>query len=296
MTARQWLNYHHLYYFKMIATEGGIARAAKKLRLGQPTLSTQLRQFEDALGQPLFERKHRQLELTEIGRVVLGYANDIFRLGDEMLMAIQSQHSSERIHVQIGAMDTVSKHLVLQVIHKAQAVHNCLVTVHEGHGDELLRELRAHRIDLVMSNHRPPVTEGASFYAKSIARMPVAIFGAKEFAPLRRNFPESLANQPFVMPSWQSRLRHDVAHYLTLRQIPVNIRAEVQDSSLQRLMGAQGDGLIPATLNSVEDLVARKELQNIGTLDDVYEDLWLVAAHRRLTNPVAAAIMRDFAV
>ena len=294
MANRPWVNYHHLLYFKTIALEGGIAKAAKKLRLGQPTLSTQLKQFEDTIGHELFDRSKRQLQLTEAGRMTLGYATEIFKLGDEMVDALNDQHVATKIQVQIGAMDTVPKHLILRVFHMAQKTFPCVVSVAEGHGDELLRELRAHRIDLVVSNYPPPVGDGTGFYAKSIVRMPVAICGSSQYANLKKGFPESLKDQPFVMPSIQSKLRHDVEHYLKLRDLHVNTIAEVQDTSLQKLMGTHGDGLIPIALPAAEELIENKELIVIGLLHDVHEELWLIAAQRRIQNPVASAIMKDF--
>jgi LysR family transcriptional activator of nhaA len=296
MTQRPWVNYHHLLYFKTIAVEGGIAKAAKKLRLGQPTLSTQMKQFEDTLGHELFDRSKRQLQLTEVGRMVFGYASEIFKLGDEMVDSLRDQHVATKIEVQIGAMDTVPKHLTLKVFHKAQESFECVVSITEGHGDELLRELRAHRLDLVISNYPPGVGEAAGFFAKSIARMPVAICASAKFSNLKRGFPASLKDQPFVMPSLQSKLRHDVEHFLKLNDIHVNTIAEVQDTSLQKLMGTHGDGLIPIALPAAQELISNKDLVNIGILPDIHEELWLIAAQRRIQNPVASAIMKDFKI
>lgn len=293
---RPWVNYHHLLYFKTIALEGGIAKAAKKLRLGQPTLSTQMKQFEDTLGKELFDRSKRQLQLTDAGRMVLGYASEIFKLGDEMVDSLNDQHIASKIHVQIGAMDAVPKHLILKVFHKARASFDCVVSFAEGHGDELLRELRAHRLDLVISNYPPHVGEAAGFYAKSVARMPVVICAAAKFSNLKRKFPASLSGQPFIMPSLQSQLRHDVEHFLKLNDIHVDTIAEVQDTSLQKLMGSHGDGLIPIALPAAEEMISNGELIPLGTLQDVHEELWLIAAQRRIQNPVAAAIMKDFKV
>ena len=296
MPSRPWMNYHHLLYFKMIATEGGIAGAAMKLRLGQPTLSTQLKQFEDAIGHQLFDRSRRQLQLTEAGRLVLGYASEIFRLGDEMVDALNDQHTAARVQVQIGATDMVPKPLTLRLYHQAQATFDCMVSLSEGHTDALLRELKAHSIDLVVANEPPPVGNAGGFYAKSIARMPVVICGHAKFANLRKGFPESLQDQPFIMPLLQSKLRHDLEHYLKLADIKVSLQAEVQDTSLQNLMCSYGDGVMALALPVAEEMVATKELIIIGALQSVYEELWLIAAHRRIQNPVAAAIMKDFRI
>jgi LysR family transcriptional regulator, transcriptional activator of nhaA len=296
MTKRPWVNYHHLLYFKTIAVEGGMAKAAKKLLLGQPTLSTQMKQFEATLGYELFDRSKRHLQLTEAGRMVLGYASAIFKLGDEMLDSLRDQHLTAKIQVQIGAMTSVPKHLTLKVFHKAQSSFDCVVSIAEGQSDELLRELRAHRLDLVISNQTPAVGEASGFYAKSIARMPVVICGSAKYSKLKRGFPDSLKGQPFVMPSPQSKLRHDVEHFLKLNDIQVNIVAEVQDTSLQKLLATHGDGLLSLAFPAAEELISDKDLINIGTLQNVHEELWLIAAQRRIQNPVAAEIMKTFKI
>jgi len=293
---KPWLNFHHLLYFKTIAVEGNMGKAAKKLLLGQPTLSTQMKQFEDVLGHELFDRSKRRLEVSEAGRLVLQYATEIFKLSDEMLDALSDQHLTTKVHVQLGATDTVPKHLTLKVYHQAQKSRDCVVSIVEGHGDELLRELRAHRLDLVVSNYPPPVGEAAGFYAKSVKKMNVVICGAPRFTGLKSHFPESLEGQPFVMPSSKGKLRNDVEHYLKLRDIRVNVVAEIQDTALQKLLGTHGDGLIPIAETAAEDLIKNQDLVVIGTLQDVFEELWLIAAQRRIQNPVAAAIMKELRI
>lgn len=294
MGQRPWVNYHHLLYFKTIAEDGGIAKAAKKLRLGQPTLSVQMKKFEDTLGHELFDRSKRHLQLSDAGRKVFEYAKEIFRLGDEMVDVLNDQHVASKVQVQIGATNTVPKHLTLKVFQKAQNAFDCIVSIIDGHGDELLRELRANRIDLIVSNYPPPVGEAAGFFAKSITKMPVIVCGSSKFASLKRGFPESLRDKPFVLPTIQSKLRSDVDHYLKLRDIPINLVGEVQDTGLQKLMATHGDGLVALPLPAADELIAAKKLVVIGTLQDVHEELWLIAAQRRIQNPVAAAIMKDF--
>src|SRR5690349_20432069 len=262
-----WINYHHLFYFKTIATEGGIAKAAKKLRLGQPTLSTQLKQFEDQLGQTLFERRKKRLHLTEAGRIALDYAQEIFKLGDEMLDALNDRLQADRIEVQFGIMDSVPKHLALLLIQEAQKVQNCLVSIQEGRSDMLLRELKAHRIDLLLANEAPPTMDGQGLFARRVARMPVVVCGAKQFLPLKKGFPQSLANQPFILPIATNRLRVDLDHYLKMKNIRVDAIAEIQDTSLQKLLGSHGAGLLPLARPAADDLVQNKELYIIGELE-----------------------------
>ncbi|MEY4632532.1 MAG: hypothetical protein RIQ81_2652 [Pseudomonadota bacterium] len=293
---KTWLNYHHLYYFRTIASEGGVVKAAKKLRLGQPTLSTQLKIFEDQLGQKLFERKGRALELTEAGRMVLDYANEIFKLGDEMVEAINDKLHSGRVELTIGALDSVPKHVLMQLVATTQKSASCRVAVLEGPFQELLRELKAHRIDLILANHGPNPGEAADVRSRRVARMPVVICGDRKFAGLKKGFPESLSGQPMILPTPHSRLRLDIDHWLKLKKINVDVFVETQDTSLQKLLVTHQMGLAPLPLPAADELVSNKELVVIGQMDDVHEDLWLMAGERRFQNPVATQIFRVFSV
>lgn len=292
-----WLNYHHLYYFWTIANEGSIAKAAEKLRLGQPTLSTQLKQLEDTLGSALFERKNRKLILTEAGQVALEYANEIFRLGSEMVEALHDRLPlAAKTHIQVGALDSVPKQLTLRLTQAAYEAAPCLVSILEGKGDELLRELLAHRLDILLSNFPPSIGEESRVYAKSIAKVPIVICGAPQYRHLSKRFPQSLAGQPFVLPTFHSKLRHDLDHYFRLNQIPIAPVAETQDTSLQKLLGSSGVGLIPIAEAAAEDLLREKSLIKIGRLEGIFEEFWLISASRKIENPVAAKLMRSFSL
>jgi LysR family transcriptional activator of nhaA len=289
-----WLNYHHLYYFRTIAAEGSIAKAAERLRVGQPTLSAQLRQLEEKLGFDLFERQHKRLILTEQGRVALEYASEIFRMGGEMLEALQDRQRPERIHVQLGALDSIPKHLISALVKAAYQIAPCSVSVLEGDDALLLRELLAHRIDLILTNHPPRVTEGRKLYTRSIGKTPVVVCGSKKFAKARKGFPGSLAGVPFVMPTAHSKLRQDVDHYFASRRISPEVVAETQDTSLQKLLGIDGVGVVPISLLGVESLIERRELVELGVLEGVYEEIFLASTSRRIENPVSARLLQSF--
>lgn len=282
-----WLNYHHLFYFRAIAATGSIAAASAKLRLGQSTLSAQLRQLEDSVGKPLFERRNRKLILTDAGQAALNYANEIFRLGDEMLEVLQDRTVGNQIHLQIGALDSVPKSVLLALVSGAYKVAPCTVSILEGKGDELLRELRAHRLDLIVSNYPAPSGEDTKMHSRSVAKLPVSIYGAAKFRVLRRGFPRSLAGKPFVLPTVHSKLRHDLNHYFKLHGLQVAGVAETQDTSLLELLAQGGLGLAPLSAND-------GGLVRIGRLAGVFEEVWLISAQRKLENPVAARLMRTF--
>lgn len=289
-----WVNYHHLYYFKTIATEGSIARAAERLRLGQPTLSMQLKQLEETIGVRLFDRQHKKLTLTEAGRVALQYANEIFRMGGEMLEVLHDRVVPSRTHVQIAALDSVPKHLTLALVKAASSYGNCMVSILEGKGDELIRELTLHRVDIFVSNYLPSTHEAPGVYSRSIIKAPVLLCGAPKFQALKRGFPESLSKAPMIMPTFHSKLRHDLDHYLKTAGIMIDLVAETQDTSLQKLMGLDGMGIIPIPIFAVEDLLRSRSLVSLGTLPGVFEEVYLVAASRRIENPVSSQIMNSF--
>jgi len=291
---KPWINYQHLLYFKTIATEGSIALAADRLRLGPPTLSAQLKQFEATIGVKLFDRQHKKLTLTEAGRVALQYANDIFRTGDEMLEVLHDRLAPMRTHVQIAALDSVPKHLTLAVTNAAYQIGECTVSILEGKGDELIRELALHRIDLFIANYLPSTHEAGGLYSKSVAKVPVSFCGAPKFKGLRSGFPQSLSKAPMILPTVHSKLRHDLEHYLKTAGIPMDIIAETQDTSLQKLMGVDGIGIIPIPIFAVEDLIKAGSLIALGQLPGIFEEFYLVAASRKIENPISSQLMKTF--
>lgn len=290
----QWLNYHHLFYFRTIATEGGIARASEKLNIGQPTLSAQLRQLEEMVGKPLFERRNRKLILTESGKAALDYANEIFRLGDEMLEVLKDRTPDNQPHLQIGALDSVPKRVILSLVMEAYRISPCVVSILEGKGDELFRELRTHKIDLLVSNYPSQALENSQVYSRSVAKIPVSVYGAERFKNLQRGFPKSMNGHPFVFPTSHSQLRHDLNHYFKLYDIKAHSVAETQDTSLQRLLAEHGVGLAP--FSEIEGKAKESKLIRLGRLKDVYEEIWLISAQRKLENQIAAQLMNSFAL
>jgi len=290
---KQWLNYHHLYYFKVIANEGAIAKAAKKLRLGQPTLSTQLKQFEDHLGFPLFERTKKRIHLTEAGLVALDYANEIFRLGSEMMDTLNDRRRSDRVEIQIGCMDSIPKDYVLRLIQAAQSHMSCQISCIEGSSDHLLDELKAHRLDLLLTNHPLTQSKQEGIFSRCVGQAPVALFADRKFEHLVKNFPASLEGQPFILSNHNITLRKAIEYYFKTQGILIDVVAEVQDTSLQRLMGVHGIGIVPLG-DTPEQTPINRDLVRLGPLPDVHEEVWMIVADRRLQNPVADWLLKDF--
>lgn len=292
----QWINYHHLFYFKTIAEEGTVSKAAEKLRLGQPTLSAQLKQFEDTLGVQLFERHHKKLVLTEQGKVALDYSKNIFRMGSEMYEVLHDRLEPLKPSLHLGALDSVPKQIVLQLVKHAFRISPCQITLSEGKSDELLRELVSHHMDLMVTNFLPSGSDSKGLYPKSIAKKNVGFYGAPKFKALRKGFPKSISGEPMILPTYDSRLRQDLDHWAKLNKVELNIIVESQDISIKKLMATNEMGLIPTATHTVTGQVLRGELIEIGQLQGVHEELFLVTAQRKIENQIASKLMNSFVV
>jgi LysR family transcriptional activator of nhaA len=291
-----WINYHHLFYFKAIAEEGTVSKAAVKLRLGQPTLSAQLKQFEETLGVQLFERHHKRLVLTEQGKVAFDYSKNIFRLGSEMYEVLHDRLKPLKPHFHVGALDSVPKQIILQLVKQAYRISPCQITLSEGKPDELLRELMAHRMDLMLTNFIPTGMDAKGLTPKLVTKKNVAFFAAPKFKHLRKGFPTSISGQPMILPTYDSRLRQDLDHWAKLNKIELNLIAESQDIAIKKMMAIEGLGLIPSATHTVTGQVLRGELIEIGQLQGVSEELILLSAQRKMQNPIAAKLMELFTV
>jgi LysR family transcriptional activator of nhaA len=291
-----WVNYHHLFYFKTIAEENSVSKAALKLRIGQPTLSAQLKQFEDQLGIQLFERHHKKLILTEQGKVALDYAKNIFRMGSEMYEVLHDRLKPLKPSLHLGALDSVPKQIVLQLVKHAFRISPCQITLSEGKSDELIRELSSHRMDLMVTNFMPTGTDGKGLHSKSITKKNVAFYAAPKFKSLRKGFPKSISGEPMILPTYDSRMRQDLDHWAKLHKIELNIVIESQDISVKKLMAINEMGLIPTATHTVTEQVLSGELIEIGQLQGVHEELFLVSAQRKIENQIASKLKDSFVV
>lgn len=289
----KWLNYHHLLYFRTIVDEGGVARAARKLRLGQPTLSGQLKQLEENLGQKLFSRNGKRLELTEAGRVAYRYAKEIFALGEEMLQVFESGTVAGGGEVRIAALDNVPKRVLQALVKEARRLGADRIVVGEGDGAALFEQLSRHEVDLVITDFPPlPSVSPGNLYARELVGCDVAAFGAPRFAALQSEFPRSLSGQPIILPTGQNRLRDELLrtfHELGIKPVVV---AETQDTALQRSLarGEIGLAFLPVFSGEGDD----GTLLQLGVLPGLRSIHWLVAASRRVENPVASRLMFGF--
>lgn len=291
-----WINYHHLYYFHIIAREGSISQASKILKLGQPALSAQLKQLEEMLNVQLFERSHKKLNLTESGKIAYEYSAEIFKLGTEMVEALNDRLTPNRIHIQLGALDSIPKHLIFELCRRAYETSPCSISIIEGKDDELLRELLNHNIDLMLTNHVPKISDTRKIFSRKVAQIPVLMCGSIKFKKLKKGFPHSLDGQPFVLPTSHSKLRHDLEHFFKIKGIHPDIVAETQDTSLQKIIGSKGVGIIPIAEIAARGLLERGILTNLGSTEGVFEEIYLVSSVRKIENPVSSHLFKHFKI
>ncbi len=289
----EWLNYHHLLYFWVVSREGSIVKATEKLRVAQPTISGQIRELENALGEKLFERVGRSLALTETGRVVQRYADEIFGLGQEMLQTLKGQSPTGRqLRVTIGIADVVPKLIAHHLIEAVLALpEDVQVTCLEGKPEGLLAELARHNLDVVISDSPIPPTVRVRAFNHVLGESAVTLCGVRELArKYRRGFPRSLNEAPLLLPTANAVLRRDVEDWLESEGITPTIRGEFDDSALIKVVGQSGAGLffVPSILE--REVKKRYGVEKVGTVESIRERFYAISVERRFKNPAVIAL------
>ncbi|MBP9682288.1 MAG: LysR family transcriptional regulator [Bacteriovorax sp.] len=289
----KWLNYHHLIYFKEIATCGSISKASEKLLIGQPALSAQLKQLEEELQIELFERKNRKLLLTDAGKVVLKYANDISSLGQELLQVVEKKSYTTKITLKLGALDSIPKQIVWEIAQKARTLGDCFISIIEGPQEELTTELLNRNIDCFISNQSGNFSRDKNMSAQSFVKAPVSIYGTKEFLSCKKNFPKSLSGIPMILPTHDSKLRHDLDYFFDSKKIKVLSELETQDTSLMKIFASQSAGVAALPDIAALNLVRDKILYKLGTLPNIIEEYWVISSKRTIDNPIATKLLKS---
>jgi LysR family transcriptional activator of nhaA len=289
-----WVNYHHLYYFFVIAREGSIAKAARRLRLSQSTLSIQLRQLEELFDQKLFDRSKQNLMLTGTGRLVYEYAAEIFRIGAEMMEAVKNRKEAGPLRLHLGILDCIPKAVAHELVTAAYAIGECFVSVVEAGSEELLNDLKAHSLHLTLTNSHAPMSSKAGLFSRCVADLPVTVYAAPQYAPLRKNFPKSLNGQPFLFPTLDSKLRLDLEHFFERNNLSPRIVGESQESELDKRLAASGHALIAMSSYGEEPLVQEGKIIEIGVLESLREQIWLTGVKMHVVNPIAAQLLETF--
>ncbi len=282
-----FLNYHHLRYFWVIATEGGLTRAARLLNVSPSSLSVQLKALEAQLGQTLFEREGRTLRLTEAGRVALAYASAVFKSGEELLNTLKGLGVDGRQTLRIGAVATLSRNFQLELLKPYIDRRDVELLVRSGAFSDLLAQLEAHALDLVLANQPAALDVDADWQNTLIAEQPVSLIGPPELAangPLR--FPEDLATAPVVLPARGEGIRTAFDRLLEEAGVTPVILAEVDDMAMLRLIARESHCLTLAPPVVVIDELTSGALVEHIRLPNIKEAFYVITRRRRFENPL----------
>ncbi len=288
------LNYHHLRYFRAIAKEGSLTAAAKALNLSQSSLSIQLRQLEESLGQPLFSRENKSLVLTEAGRIALDYAETIFQTGEEMIDVLRHQGSGRRTILRVGAVATLSRNFQAGLLRPLLGRDDVELVLRSGNLRELLAMLKAHLLDVVLSN-LPVQRDGETpWHSRLLDEQPVSLVELASRQREQFRFPLDLASTPLVLPGHDSNLRAAFDGLMERMGVRPVIAAEVDDMAMLRLLASEGAGLA-----LVPPVVVRRELES-GLLverhriTEIRETFHAITITRRFPNPVLRDLLRPY--
>lgn len=288
----EWLNYHHLLYFWTVAREGGVARAAARLHLTHPTISGQIRELEGALGEKLFVRVGRGLQLTEMGRVVFGYADEIFGLGRELMDTVKGRPTGRPVRLVVGVDDVLPKLLVMRLLEPALRGANPVhLVVHEAPVLELFARLAQHALDVVLSDSLPPAGTRFKAFAHPLGECGVTWFAVESIQKrAKRSFPRSLGVEPLILPTADTALRRALDPWFERQGLRPQIVAEIADSALIKSFGQTGLGIFPAPTAVERDVLKQFDVRIVGRSKDLRERFWAVTAERRIKNPAVVAI------
>jgi LysR family transcriptional activator of nhaA len=287
----EWLNYHHLFYFWTVARAGSIARASEELRVAQPTISNQLKTLEGSLGVKLLERQGRRLVLTDVGRTVLRYADDIFRTGRELQRAVKGLPTGQRLRLVAGVVDVIPKRMAALLLQPAVDAHPDLVLVcREGPLPQLLAALAVHELDVVLADVPASEEVKVKAFNHRLGDCGTTFFAAPRHAGLRKGFPRSLGGAPALLPSEGTALRRALEAWFDGTGIHPTVTGEFDDSALMKAFGARGLGVFPAPTVLENDIRAQFGVAPIGRIDDVREAFYAITVERRLRHPAVASL------
>jgi LysR family transcriptional regulator, transcriptional activator of nhaA len=287
-----FLNYHHLLYFWMTAREGSIVKAAERLHLSQPTISAQLRMLERAVGSKLLVKSGRSLQLTEMGRTVLGYADEIFNLGRELQDMLRGTPLGKTLRFTVGVPDVLPKLIVFRLLRPAfELPEKIQLICREGTHEELMVQLASHELDLVLSDAPASGNANVRVFNHLLGKCGISFFASPELAKKhKQDFPESLQNAPLLLPPGGTVSRRMLDQWFDEQQIHPRVQAEFQDSALLKVFGQEGLGIFPAPAVLREEIERQYRVKLVGTIEDLQESFYAISAERRLKHPAVLKI------
>ncbi len=286
------INFKHLHYFWVVAKQGGIMRASENLHITPQTISGQIRLLEEQLGQSLFEKVGRNLEITETGRMVLSYADDIFSLGYELEETVKNTSKDRAQLLRVGVADVVPKSIAYRLLEPALTLNDPIRFVcKENNLDTLLGELALHKLDIVIADGPIPQRLGVKGYNHALGECGISFLAAPKLADtLSPDFPSNLSGAPFLMPSELSSLQPQLLHWFERQHILPKVVGEFDDSALMKAFGQAGVGvfIVPSAIAS--EVATQYKVNILGETHKIREQFFAITAERRVTNPAVIAI------
>ena len=285
------LNYRHLYYFWMVAKEGHLTRVAEQMHLSQSALSMQIRQLEEQLGYALFLREGRTLKLTELGHVVLDYADNIFAMGNELIEVVAAGRGHRSQRLRVGAVATLSRNFQENFLRPVMGMDDVKLVLESGTLDELLGRLAVHKLDIVLSNRPVNADEEQAWRCRRIARQPVCLVGRPRADSKPFRFPADLKGMKLLLPGHSSDIRTEFNMLCEAKGIVMDIFAEVDDMAMLRLLARDSGGvaLVPAVV--VQDELKMGLLQQYCVVPEVFENFYAITTERQFQPKVLEALL-----
>lgn len=288
----EWINYHHLLYFWMVAKEGSVTRACARLRLSQPTISGQLRTLQEHLGERLFRREGRRLVLSEVGQVAYRYADEIFTLGAELQHVLKGQPGGRALRLRAGISDVMPKLMVYRILQPALKMSTPVELIcTEDRVDRLLGALVTHELDLVLSDAPVAAAGPAGAFHHLLGSSAITLFGTPRLVSrYSRGLPHVLQGAPFLMPAEGSSVRRCLDQWFEAKGIRPRIVGQFQDSALIKTFGQSGAGLFAGTSAIGRQICRQFGVRSLMNLPALREDFYILTVDRKLRHPAVVAI------
>ena len=291
----EFLNYHHLRYFWVVAREGGLTKAAAKLHVSQPTISAQIQALEGALGEKLFRRSGRNLRLTDVGQHVLSYAEEIFSIGQDLVSSVKQRPTSRPLRLHLGVADALPKLVTYRIIEPIFCLeHPVQVSCWETKLSDMLVELAAYRLDIVLADEPASSGVSARIFNHLLGECGVTFCAEATLArKLRRDFPKSLNGAPALLPMANTGLRRSIEKWFHANGIRPRLVGEFEDPALLHVFAFHGLGFIPVATLVAKEAATRFGFGVIGRTDACRQRFYAITPERKLTHPVVTAITSD---
>ncbi len=289
------LNYRHLYYFWMVGKEGGFARAAERLDMAIQTISAQVRELEKSLGQQLLKPAGRGVALTEAGQVAFARAEEIFRLGQALVGAVQDAASRPVVRLAVGLSDGISKFAAHALLGPILDTPDLRLICHDGEFEQLQAELALHRLDLVLTGQAAPANANLGLANERLVSSPVDWYGPATLVDAAQidAFPRSLEQLPVLLPTAHAALRARLDPWFLDQGLQPQLVGEFEDSALMSVFSARGLGVFPVSRLGAHDIGLLAGLRLLGHCEDVNEEIYAISNRRSQHHPLVRRILAE---